>query len=590
MNLKRQLLVSCILILNSVAKEDALKIFNTSEIVTESAVFNDRLSRAGNHILLDANYSLVSDTLFYNTPLFSGGELWTKHPLNNITYYPETIGLKSEKFIFEGNLGSEVGDPHFQEITGAKYQNRTPFTQGLLYYAPIENFSIYVSGDQNDHFSYTNVGTRSDLTSNTKQSWFSENLPPKSLLSAGFYLNMPNYSIDFSADKGWQWTTSPYSGFSYPWKGYQTHTQINFFKFFRLTYTSKKWNSISKWDKEGFWETEEWLPEMVVIRKKKKFHYQVKSYSGITTQKINMEKKESAPAYLPNLENTNRKFYRSGINISLENFLKDSVLLTSINTQIEILDTDPMMHLEMSLTQRPKSGTLKQSLFFYNWNPIESPAIAHEFWRMNSSQLFQYQSKSHSRGAGGILSYKTSGITRFGITLGAAGEWGMPLFITDSVVSAARQLYRMGALQSRTKPVVSVFPGFEIEKQLNRWIWFGWDMTIRKYFENEGEELEFLPSQLQSYFKIKINSPSNLQVHFISGYLSEKKIRGWTEDSHDFIVPAHWETNLSLVQSLIRNKIKLHFTALHLLGKEVLEHPNGNPLRFRIIVGGRASF
>ena len=64
-------------------------------------------------------------------------------------------------------------------------------------------------------------------------------------------------------------------------------------------------------------------------------------------------------------------------------------------------------------------------------------------------------------------------------------------------------------------------------------------------------------------------------------------MRGW---GPVFEVPDHLEGNLALNQVLFDDRLKLSASLLHAFGEEILEHPNGNPLIFRILVGMEGSF
>ena len=102
-----------------------------------------------------------------------------------------------------------------------------------------------------------------------------------------------------------------------------------------------------------------------------------------------MVKESNAPEDLPNLENSKRKIYQSGINFILKNFMKDSALSTSLKVNFENQDVEPLLRIEMSLSQLPKTGLMKQTLYFYNWNPTHHPANVGEYWEKNSSQKME---------------------------------------------------------------------------------------------------------------------------------------------------------------------------------------------------------
>jgi len=251
------------------------------QIPTETPMLAGRLHQGGAQLLIDGGYSLLLDSLFYQAPV-NPGYLFAQHPLNFRNLDLNPLSNANHSIYFRQNLGNEIGDPHLREVSGAPYKNHTPYLQSEIKYSVNPNLSFLVSGHQVDHFTYSTVGARSYLVKDPRSSWFGENLPTKSSLATGVYLKQPGYSLQAVVDKGWWWTASPYSGFVYPWKGYRTYTHAEFLKFFSLDYTQNRWNSISTWDKTGYWHTDDWQPQIQLEQSTRTLDFDFRAYVGFT--------------------------------------------------------------------------------------------------------------------------------------------------------------------------------------------------------------------------------------------------------------------------------------------------------------------
>jgi hypothetical protein len=106
----------------------------------------------------------------------------------------------------------------------------------------------------------------------------------------------------------------------------------------------------------------------------------------------------------------------------------------------------------------------------------------------------------------------------------------------------------------------------------------GW----RGFAGEEADRMEYRPSPWWAGLGLGVEFPSDLKVETLVHWVGPKEVRGWGED---FETPAHFESNAALVQSLFDERLELSASLLHAFGDAVQEHPNGNPLLFRIVVG-----
>jgi hypothetical protein len=105
---------------------------------------------------------------------------------------------------------------------------------------------------------------------------------------------------------------------------------------------------------------------------------------------------------------------------------------------------------------------------------------------------------------------------------------------------------------------------------------------LRQFWGRDADYIEFLPSPWWVGAGTGWSFPRKTQVDAQVTFMGPKEVRGW---GPVFKVPEHWENHISLVQPLFSDRLKLSLAAIHAFGENIQEHPNGNPMRFRILAG-----
>jgi hypothetical protein len=195
----------------------------------------------------------------------------------------------------------------------------------------------------------------------------------------------------------------------------------------------------------------------------------------------------------------------------------------------------------------------------------------------------------HARGFSGEAGYRHE---RAGIEAGISGsfamEWGVPEFRTNGLDTVAGAIVRRGAYAGGAHELkngtVRIFAGNQSLAGKSFW---KADAGIREFMGEGAAAIEFRPSRYWAGGCAGWRFPSDLDLELRVDYLGEKEVRGW---GPVFVVPAHFENNLGLTQSVFEGTMRFSFSLLHAFGREVREQPNGNPLRFRVLGGMEADF
>jgi len=109
----------------------------------------------------------------------------------------------------------------------------------------------------------------------------------------------------------------------------------------------------------------------------------------------------------------------------------------------------------------------------------------------------------------------------------------------------------------------------------------------RAFAGRDAGAMEYLPSPWWLGGGGGYTFPSELRLEGFVNWLGPKEVRGW---GAPFEAPAHWENNFALAQKLFEDRLELSAVFLHAFGREVLEHPNGSPVRFRILTEAEGRF
>ena len=586
-------LVLCIFSLVS-ADEGGFNPFqiNTGGPYTESPLFLQRLEDPGSHFLLDGNNVHVTGKTFYlNRDLSArvssgpGGLLRSDMPPD---LFPSPA---PHKLHVHAGLGNEVGDPHLQELTGENpASNRTPFLEGFFSLSPVDSLTLWGRFHQNDHFSYSTLAGRHFLAGNSDLAWFGENLPPASLLGGGFLYRASFGSAQGQLQKGWLWTHSPASGFSRPWEGQVSSGIINFRDHVSILAGFQDWKSALTPADNGRWRA--WYSAVRVRGKiteeKGKAGWQLLSEIrkfSLRSDPLPVSPVEEANL-IPAISSQERLSYPLQLKLDYHTVFSDSgFLLGTEGVAVHengLLNGTGTVHMR----QRLPGGYTGQQLEFFYWNPGASLEKQTETWDL-TGQTAIYDPHNHHRGIRFGAAYDgESPSFNFKVYSNLSCEWSVSRFETDSLFSFFSTTLRSGSYQDLEDPLIGSTHGLRFSPSLPWKLMLQAGVKYRFFHTENAEYLDFLPSPYTVSIRMSRKTGTNLYISAVSNYIGPKEVRNWDAAGEVFSVPSHWEHHVSLVQTFLQGRCRFHCTALHLMGRDIREHPNGNPLRFRVLVGG----
>lgn len=548
----------------------------------ESELFQDRIGDPQYHFLLDGQHAFVSGREFYQALGEQNYFLWPANPWTRIL--PDRRWLEdSTEWSFRAQVGNEIGDPLLNELKGETPSvNRTPYTAGNLTFSPTGDWSVNAGLDQNDHFSYRTFPARLEIVGPERRdelSWIGGNLPPKSVAQMGAALLRHGGLMAGQANWGWWWTNSPVSGMPYAWEGFNADFHTRAGDDFDLSLVDQSWeSSVPNTFQSSRWRRTEltlgfagggpggWRWRMEFGGQRRVLY--------------------SDSAFLQFEEQTYPWRFRYR-----QNWTPDAKSFFRMENQGNFGARDRMFSGQHQSELRETWGShqLSQALRLYYRSPFGSFLEPVEILNPDSTWTAVLDPAKHARGLSGGGEYRWKG-KKFLASLSGyyAMEWGLPVFegaVVDTL--ADRILIRSGVLKGSQHGNASFGGKLQLGGPVLKPAYWRLQGGLRGSDGTDRDSLEFRPSPWWLGAGLGLALPSDLRVDGQLHWMGPKEVRGW---GPVFEVPTHLEGNLAFAQSFLQERLELWASLLHLFGEDTLDHPNGNPLVFRILVGAKGSF
>jgi hypothetical protein len=547
----------------------------------ESQLFHDRLSNPHNHFLIDGEHAFVSGDEFHRLHAEAPYFLWPAHPWMRIL--PGRGWLRdTTAYAFSGLVGNEVGDPLLGELSepGAR-GNRTPATLGGFTWSPTGEWGVHAGLDQNDHFSYRNFGARRALARVDRAedlSWIGGNLPPRSQLQLGAALRRHGGLMAGQFNRGWWWTTSPVSGQSYAWEGFNADFLYRMGDDFDILLTDQSWET----PVTGTFHSARWRRMEVNM-----------GFSGASPGgwrwrletgwvRRDLYADSAFPTFEENRYLSRFRYRRA--------WAPEGTLPLRLETQGFLAYQEKMFAAQQATDLRFNFGkhSLGPGVKAYWRNPLGSYRDPVEFLAADSGLPAVFEPAKHARGATGTGEYRYRRDS-FLASLGGfyALEWGAPIFRGSVVDTVDDVLLRSGVLGGSDHHLATYGGTLEAGGAAGSPAWWRVRGGLRGRQGRDEGSVEYRPSPWWVGGGLGLALPSGLRLEGNVHYMGPKEVRGW---GPVFRVPARPEGNAGAVQSFFEDRLEVTASLLHAFGDDMREHPNGNPMRFRILVGARGAF
>jgi hypothetical protein len=553
----------------------------TPAVPAESELFEDRVLEPQYHFLVDGQHASLAGREFHQAYGEGSLMLWPAHPW--IRLLPDRRWLAdSAAYTFRASVGNEIGDPLLNELLGEDGSvNRTPYSAGSFTWSPTGDWSVNAALDQNDHVSYRTFPAREALVGPSRRdelAWIGGNLPPRSLAQLGGAMHRHGGLISVQANRGWWWTTSPVSGMPYAWKGWNADFHTRAGDDFDLSLVDQSWESAAP----GSFQAARWRRTEMTLG------FAGGSRGGwrwrleLGGQRRTLYADSSFPTFA---EDTYpwRFRYRQG-------WSPEGFSWFRLENQGHFGARERMFSAQHLADFKETWGphNLTQGLKGYYRTPFGSYREPTEILNADTTWTAVLDPAQHTRGLSGSLEYRFKG-GRFQGSLSGhyASEWGVPVFRGAVVDTLHGLLIRSGVAEGSEHRLTN----FGGRAQLGGALWKPafWRLHggLRGFEGADADAVELRPSPWWAGAGLGLDLPSRLQVEGLLHFVGPKELRGW---GPDFDIPEHLEGNVALTQVLFDDRLKLSAAFLHAFGEEILEHPNGNPLLFRILVRAEGSF
>lgn len=550
-------------------------------IPAESELFQDRILDPQQHFLIDGQHAFLSGREFYQAQGEVSYYLWPSHPF--LRLLPDRRWMQdTSQIAFRALVGNEVGDPLLQELNqDITSSNHTPATFGAVTWSPTGEWSAHAALDQNDHFSYRTFASRLASVGEDRRdelSWIGGNVPPKSQIQLGAAYRRFGGLMAAQFNRGWWWTTSPVSGMSYAWEGFNADFHYKVGDDFDLSLVDQSWESPAP----GSYQAARWRRTEITL-----------GFSGTApggwAHRLELggqRRALNADSAFQNFEE-NRYPWRFRYR---QNWAPEAASPLKMETQGAFGFRDRMVSAQHATDIRWTWGShqVGPTLKGYYRNPLSGYREPFEILSPDTVWSALLKPGRHARGWSGSGEYRFKR-PNFQVSLTGfhAMEWGVPVFQGAVVDTLEGVLIRSGSLEGSDHLYRTfggkVQAGGRLAKPADWRIQGG----LRGFEGSEADALEFQPSPWWMGGGLALTFPSDLRLEGMVHWMGPKEVRGW---GPDFEVPSHVEGNAALVQTLFDERLELSATFLHAFGEEILEHPNGNPLRFRILAGAKGAF
>lgn len=527
----------------------------------------DRAEQPWNHFLLNGQEGFVAGRDFYQSAGDAMPFLWPTHP-----------------FLRFGNDRRWQGDSSIAafDATGANApgEGPSPYSAVDVVVSPIEELRLRLGLDQNGLYSQKTLPSRRSIVTAAHKgdiAWYGGDAPIKSQASLGAAYSKRGSTMAAQYNQGWWWTTSPVSGQAFPWEGFNAELLYHAGEDFNLSLVEQQWDSPSPFQfHKSHWRRSEINMSFLGAS------------AGAWLWRFDIGYERRAMLSEGAFDEFEEKTYPFRFRYRQDWTAPDSLPLKMLS-QGNFGYREGMFLAQHGTELRQPLGTHQPMQFLrgYYRYPFKGYTLATENLTADSQFVALYRPGKQSRGWVGGAEYRE---VRKAFLVGLGGdyamEWELPLFEGGTLDTLpGGYLRRQGELRGSDfvlqNATGKVFASGDLAGQGN----WRFQAGIRHFWGREAEKMEYLPSPWWvlggTGWEISAKSGKtrlDLQV----AHMGPKEIRGW---GPDFEVPEHTEVHITASQSLFSDQWKLTVVGMHTLGEEILEHPNGNPVQYRLAAG-----
>lgn len=535
-------------------------------VPAETDFLLDRHAEPQNHFLLNGEEGFVSGREFYQNAGDGMTFLWPAHPFLRFGS-PRGWETDSSIVTYSGTAANAPGE------------GPSPFAQSDIAWSPLEELRLHASLDQNALYSQATLPARTNMAAAENRgdwAWFGGDAPIRSQASLGGAFSRRGSTLAAQANRGWWWTTSPVTGQVYPWEGFNFDLVYGDGEGFSLSLAEQQWDSPSPFQfYKSRWRRSE-LNLSFMGSSERSWNWQL----DIGYERRALTSQGAFAAF-------EEKTYPFRFRYRQDWIAPDSMPLRMVSHG-SFGYREGLFLAQHGTEFREGFGTHQplqylKGYYRYAFKGIVVPA---EFLTVDSQRVGTLSPGKQTRGAVAGAEYReVRKHFQAGLAADYALEWELPLFqgsVFDTVEGSA---LRQGGYRGSDFWVANATGRLFASGELGKAGEWKAQAGLRRFSGHDADSLEFLPSPWWVSAGAGYAYPWKLGKTRVDGqvaYVGPKEVRHW---GPVFKVPAHFENQFSLSQTLLSDRVKLTAAALHAFGEDVREQPNGNPVRFRLAAG-----
>ncbi len=535
------------------------------ETSAESPAIADRLHHPWNQFLLNGQTSFSAGDLFYAEQRFSSRERFSLMPeFPILPVFPENDSAFA-------SAGANTGN----EINREGIVDQTPFTRGFIRSHLTSASRIAWEGEEDDLLSSRTFPRRDSILGNRAASelaYLGDSLPPLSLWRAGAELQQRGGALRVGHARGFVWAPSLLTGENYPMKAQGTEMRVGLDEDLGMRFRYYSYDGMSAQPRDAPKAT---FSEVGLAVKGGSDPWIWKFEWGYRKRVI-----EKGSLWAP----LDRASYPWAFHGGREWKGEDIPWKIRMRAGLEYDESALLSRGVVEAEEPLKKNVFSQSLRIYHRHPFDDSAFIAEARPGDLSPTVFYRVPPNGRGAALSLGYDfrdsswEAGCGGFGSL-----EWEIPIFEGSAEIPGGASYWnsRRGVYRGADDVLGRGGASLHAEAKAGGHVRIRAEAGWQEFYGEEEAALEFSPAP---YF-----GETEARCQFAHGFRAEARLQGMGAKEYrgygiSLRVPPHFENHLGLEQSF-GARLKLRMALFHAFGDEILEHPLGNPLRFRVFAG-----
>jgi len=565
----------------------------------ESPALKERLTHPERLFLWEGSENVGPGETFYTSPgwarrLMGAGQV---DPRETWELLADPMAGDTGRVGLRLRGGSETGDGLYREMQGRSRpeQNRTPYFSADAHAYALPQLRLRALVDQNDVSTYRTFSNRAGLLKPSAPwsdlAYFGENLPTRSYALGEMHFKQRGGVLHAAVARGWHWGLSPVTGSTRPWLVALTRIDAGFDEANGIYLDLAQWET----PEEALHDAGQGFASEVGLRLTGgEDDWAWRLMWGYSRRRIE-------PGRAGGFEPLDVEGFPLTLSAG-KRIHPESLGDWAWTTRIQATSRDGLASAQGHSVFGKEKGAHRPEAGLEGFadKRFSGAPIAREYaYDTSETVVGEIRPARLARGLAAHLRYGWQGKQEYAeIKTHFASEWGRPVFfgeVGESAETAAQSStggLRQGLYRGSDYVLHNVTATAKAQSVRVRGVYLGVFSGWRAFFGEEAQRLEYEPAPYWAGGNITLDLPTDLQITALVQAVGGKRVRQWGGEAAQpgsapasFRVAPHFENQVGIRQRFLKNRFAAQLQCLHAFGDEILEHPAGNPLRFRIHFG-----